>query len=206
MLYQVFWHETEYFVALNTEVILSLNELRDERNERSRIQLSTLFSEDGDASENAFDRLERFVFRDQPVLALSDPQTIDRDLRAGLVEPRHAAPPPAWMQKRTYCYYRFSPRPTNPRVDKKTGCFLPGTFATTDVDYRHVPSGFAAVGRYALPVPASARFVFQITTNQSPTYMRAAVPLFGQAGGGVEVFFQSGAKKLPANSDRIPVG
>ncbi len=83
---------------------------------------------------------------------------------------------------------------------------MPGTYATTYSDFHLVPSGFAAVGRYALPNPASARFLFQITTYDRPTFMGTATPNFGQAGGGVEVFFQSQATNAPGASFMIDIG
>ena len=37
-----------------------------------------------------------------------------------------------------------------------------GTYATTIEDLKVVPSGFAASGRYALPNPAAARYVYVV--------------------------------------------
>ena len=104
----------------------------------------------------------------------------------------------------TFSYYRFSAYSKDWRVTAYG--FVPGTYATTYSDLHFVPSGFAAVGRYALPNPASARFVFQIVTVTRPTLMGTAVPNYGQAGGGVEVFFQNGAINAPGFSFPINVG
>ncbi len=103
-------------------------------------------------------------------------------------------------------YYRFSAYYNDKRIDPITGNFLPGTYATTFADMHFVPSGFAAVGRYALPVRASARYISQIVTYDRPTLIGTVKPDYGQAGGGVEVFFQNGAKNQPGSSFRINEG
>lgn len=102
-------------------------------------------------------------------------------------------------------YYRFSAFATDRRI-LPNGDFLPGSYATTHADMPHVPSGFAAVGRYALPNPASARFVYSIHTYTRPSLMGTAAPNFGQAGGGVEVFFATGATHVSGKPYRITAG
>lgn len=102
-------------------------------------------------------------------------------------------------------YYRYSAYAKDNRVNSH-GHFVPGTYATTYTDMHFVPSGFAAVGRYALPNPASACNLFSIVTLDRPTLMGTATPNFGQAGGGVEVLFGFGAKNLPGTSFRISLG
>ncbi len=78
------------------------------------------------------------------------------------------------------------------------GGVSPGTYATTVEDLRLVPSGFAATGRYALPNPASARYVYIIVPGAGPAIDGGTVrPANSQAGGGVEVCFTNGA---PAGS------
>ena len=68
-----------------------------------------------------------------------------------------------------------------------------GTYATTYNDIRMVPSGFAAVGRYALPNPLSSKYAYVILTDTVPQIVGTTVPNFGQAGGGVDVLFKNGA-------------
>jgi hypothetical protein len=103
-----------------------------------------------------------------------------------------------------YSYYRFAAFYRDKRVDP-TG-FKPGTYATTYNDLHFVPSGFAAVGRYALPNPASAQYVFQIVTFDHPDLMATATPNYGQAGCGVEVYFKNGARNAAGCSFRISAG
>lgn len=102
-------------------------------------------------------------------------------------------------------YYRFSAFSNDKRISPN-GDFLPGTYATTHAEFPHVPSGFAAVGRFALPNPASARYVYVVHTYERPTLMGTAAPNFGQAGGGVEVYFAKGAKHVPGKPYRITAG
>ncbi len=99
-------------------------------------------------------------------------------------------------------FYRFSSSPVDPRV-LPDGSWAPGTYGTTYNDLKMVPSGFAAVGRYALPNPHSARYVFPILTASSPIYVGTVTPNFGQAGGGVEVMFPNGATPIPGVPHRI---
>jgi hypothetical protein len=117
------------------------------------------------------------------------------------VPPINVIPP-----NRPHAYYRFSPYWHDCRVDARTGDFLPGTYATTYNDLHFVPSGSAAVGRYALPNPASAGYVFQIVTFDRPTLMGTATPNYGQAGGGVEVLFANGGKQGRGLSFMINAG
>jgi hypothetical protein len=57
-----------------------------------------------------------------------------------------------------------------------------------------VPSGFSAVGRFALPSLLPAIWRREIVPPLGTTYLcGAVVPMYGQAGGGVEVKFDNGA-------------
>lgn len=91
-------------------------------------------------------------------------------------------------------FYRFSSRFNDPRVHLGTGDWLPGTYGTTATDKPLAPSGFAAVGRYALPYAEPASFVRAICPEPgTPIQIGTVAPSFGQAGGGVEVYFPRGA-------------
>lgn len=84
----------------------------------------------------------------------------------------------------------------NDRRILKDGSVAPGTYTTTDNDYKEVPSGLAAVGRYALPsrLPASYVFVIQPPAG-TPVAYGTVIPNFGMAGGGVEAYFPQGCPK-----------
>jgi len=89
-------------------------------------------------------------------------------------------------------FHRFSAFNPDRRVNPTTGDFAPGTYATVDSEVPFVPSGFAAVGRFALPnnLPASHHYVIKAPVGASVSFGTVA-PAFSQAGGGVEAFFSS---------------
>jgi hypothetical protein len=87
-------------------------------------------------------------------------------------------------------FYRFSAFNPDKRVNPSNGDFAAGTYATTDSDHPLVTSGFAAVGRYALPNVLSAFYRYQIAATKGTTVTTGTVgPAFGQSGGGVEALF-----------------
>lgn len=94
-------------------------------------------------------------------------------------------------------FVRFSAFSNDLRIGSD-GSIRAGTYATTLNDSRIVPSGLAAVGRYALPNPLPARYGFRFSAPANATIHCGVVrPRYGQAGGGVEVRFQN---PLPAGS------
>ena len=81
----------------------------------------------------------------------------------------------------------------NDRRILNDGSVLPSTYATTDNDTKVVPSGLAAVGRYALPNPMPTIHQFILVPPKPVTITCGTVaPAYGQAGGGVEVCFNQG--------------
>jgi hypothetical protein len=200
--FQIFRYRGDLLVAFNATILIPLQDLREGRADVD--ELAALLGgglASVEVSINTIDLTGDFRL----VFSQLDPQYWDpqTDLNApGIV----AAPPENVIShKRPYSYYRFSTAPRDKRI-MPNGDFMPGTYATTYSDFHFVPSGFAAVGRYAIPNPASARFVFQIVTYDRPTKMGTATPNFGQAGGGVEVIFGSGAKNGPGLSFMIDAG
>ena len=84
----------------------------------------------------------------------------------------------------------------------RNGSVRPGTYVTTATDMPHVPSGLAAVGRYALPNPAPALYIYTMSPPPGISIRcGTVVPRFGQAGGGVEVLFNP---PLPAGTAHGP--
>lgn len=189
-------------VALNASVLVPLDELRDGR--ATADELAALLATGPELEPGRRDRLD---IEGDFSLAFSQLDATYWDVETGLRRPEMSATPPENVisPKRAYSYYRFSAAPRDKRI-KPDGSFVPGTYATTFADLHFVPSGYAAVGRYALPNPASARFVFQILTWDRPTKMGTATPNFGQAGGGVEVLFANGATNSPQHSFMIDAG
>jgi hypothetical protein len=87
-------------------------------------------------------------------------------------------------------FYRCEHWMTSRRVLLSTGEILAGTYGFPESELSFVPTGFAAVGRYALPNLPPACRQYEIRPPAGYTLKcGAAVPLYGQAGGGVEVMF-----------------
>jgi len=101
-------------------------------------------------------------------------------------------------------FYRFSSSSSDARVDPTDGHFVRGTYATTSTDIPMAPSGFAAVGRYALPnvQPASYRYEIEPSPGTKVEYGTVA-PAYGQSGGGVEVLFPDGAVNVGTHSGPV---
>ncbi|QEW22733.1 hypothetical protein LA6_004967 [Marinibacterium anthonyi] len=86
--------------------------------------------------------------------------------------------------------YRAEPFPTSRYIDPQTGYVSGhgGLYGFPPSEVPFVPTGFSAVGRYALPnvAPSNYRWQLRIPAG-TPFRAGASVPLYGQAGGGVEV-------------------
>jgi len=201
--YQIIKYRDSALVIFNATIAIPLDELR-----------TKLFTENDYLLLSGDPGLE-LKQRYEPMDILDDILIIDLLLGTGLrtdtfglsfTESVTEPPESVISSKVPHSYYRYSPYFKDKRVDSITGNYLPGTFATTYADMHFVPSGFAAVGRYALPNPASAQHVFPIVTLDKPNLIGTATPNFGQAGGGVEVLFKNGAKNYPGNSFQINAG
>ncbi len=84
----------------------------------------------------------------------------------------------------------------NDRRILQNGSILPGTYGTSLSDLRVVPSGIAAVGRYALPNRIAACYIYQIIPNPGTILCFGTVtPNYGLCGGGVEVYFPNGCSE-----------
>ena len=101
------------------------------------------------------------------------------------------------LQKGAETFWRYSAFRHDRRI-LPDGSVSPGTYVTTQNDSALVTSGLGAVGRYALPNPLPARFASVLKPAAvMPIRCGNSAPLFGQAGGGVEILFTHG---LPAGS------
>lgn len=105
-------------------------------------------------------------------------------------------------------FHRFSAFNPDRRVDPFTGSFLPGTYAVPESEVPFVPTGFVAVGRFALPNNLPASFHYQIEAPVGTAVAFGTVaPAFGQAGGGVEAYFDKAVinAKIPSTAvSKIP--
>lgn len=201
--YQVVRYQGDALIIFNATIAIPLEELRARKFSAEEY---VLLSGDPDVGvPHGFETLslDNWFEVEFSLFGQSDrSNTFGLSLSETVVEPPEAAIPFNTPQS----YYRYSAYSLDRRVDPCTGNFLSGTYATTYADMHFVPSGFAAVGRYALPNPASARYVFQVVTNDRPSLMGTATPNFGQAGGGVEVLFSQGATNRQGISFPINVG
>lgn len=101
------------------------------------------------------------------------------------------------MTKHGEGFVRYSAFWPDRRIEQD-GSVLGGTYATTVTDRPMVPSGLAAVARYALPNPIPATFEYRIAPPTGrPVHCGTCIPKHGQAGGGVEIRFDTG---LPSGS------
>jgi hypothetical protein len=105
-------------------------------------------------------------------------------------------------------FHRFSAFNPDRRVDPLTGSFLAGTYAAPASEVPFVPTGFVAVGRFALPnnLPASFHYEIEAPAGTSVDFGTVA-PAFGQAGGGVEAYFANAvpnAMASPAPVTQLP--
>jgi hypothetical protein len=200
--FQIIRYRSRFLVVFQTTLIIPLDELRERR--FSQDDYSSL---SGSTESPAIFELETLDIQDEFSLAFSFLDREYRDTSTGLASNEAAISPPDSVisSKRPYSYYRFSAFYKDKRIDAD-GSFLPNTYATTYNDLHFVPSGFAAVGRYALPNPASAQYVFPILTFDRPSLMGTATPNFGQSGGGVEVLFQQRAQNRSGLSFTINTG
>lgn len=96
-------------------------------------------------------------------------------------------------------FVRYSAFANDRRVHPD-GSVQANTYATTETDAKHVPSGLSAAGRYALPNPSPAVHRFLLSPpSATPIHCGSAAPNFGQAGGGVEIRFTSSLPRGTAN-------
>jgi hypothetical protein len=105
-------------------------------------------------------------------------------------------------------FYRYSAFTPDRRVDPITGSFLAGTYAAPESEVPFVPTGFLAVGRFALPniLPASHRYEIEAPARTAVDFGTVA-PAYGQAGGGVESYFANAvtnARVPPAPVTTLP--
>lgn len=90
-------------------------------------------------------------------------------------------------------FHRFSAFKPDRRVTP-TGDFVPGTYAVPESELLFLPTGFAVVGRLALPSPLPASHHYEISAKGGTVVEFGTVaPAYGQAGGGVEAYFARGA-------------
>jgi len=96
-------------------------------------------------------------------------------------------------------FYKYEAWPISQRLVSGSPCTIaPGTYASPSTETLFMPTGFSAVARNALPsfFPACFRHEIQPKTG-SEIRCGAIVPMYGQAGGGVEVMFLGDTRRTP---------
>lgn len=93
---------------------------------------------------------------------------------------------------RSDSFYRFSPYANDRRIDFVRKQIHAGTYLAPDSERSFLSSGLAVVGRYALPTPFPAVYMWRIQPPDGTQLNAGTVrPAFGQTGGGVEVVLQN---------------
>ncbi len=185
--YQIILDHQMMFIVFNAELIFDLKP----------------FLKNGDLVNKEMPRSQDYTHLVKPELIFSDFMLkIDgiqsdpfRQLKLNRAQVLHISKEQEATNITAISFYRFSAFRKDRRVDSN-GNFLAGTYASTFNDLKFVPSGFSAVGRYALPNSNPAKYINQIVTNDQPTLIGTATPNFGQSGGGVEVFFSAQANAV----------
>lgn len=112
---------------------------------------------------------------------------------ASITESQGAAQSPTTYTGKNEIFKRFSAYEKDKRITLYQG-LLPGTYATTEADAKHVRTGMDAVARYALPNSDPAMYVFTINPPETTEVKRGIVqPANNQPGGGVEIIFTEGS-------------
>lgn len=103
-------------------------------------------------------------------------------------------------------YSAFSNPIRIPKANSKTGQIVAGTYFTSESESLHCTSGFAVVGRFALPSNASAHYRHQIILEEDiEALVGTVMPNFGFAGGGVEIFTLQPITKYRWGMQEIPM-
>lgn len=130
-------------------------------------------------------------------------------LLALVISPHYAGAPGAfpliasWTLPTATVFHRYLRSQTDLRYSG--GSLSAGTYLTTDLDATYANSGFAAVGRFALPMPLPAIHVLRYELPARATIQIGTVsPLFGQAGGGVEIHLPTSQPARALGSSPVP--
>jgi|GEM_PF-1872197 len=98
----------------------------------------------------------------------------------------------AYLTKSGDEFRRLSAFKDDKRISEN-GSLQAGSYATSVSDLTVVPSGVAAVGRYALPNRFAACYIYQIIPPPGTlVYFGTVKPNYGLCGGGVEIYFPNG--------------
>lgn len=147
------WGETRPFIIFNSELAIDISALGLIRSDDPSVFLKNGLS----IIESLKGHRETLSSAPSPhsFKLLSSRISTEPSYISKGVAPLYASMPSSLVKKvilrENRIFHRFSAFNLDRRVDPLTGDFLPGTYATTESEVPFVPSGFAAVGRFALP-------------------------------------------------------
>ena len=178
------------FVVLNATIALKLEDARDDETEREPLE----------GPDSALARVVRMVTEEKPVSFLAGAKASES---SGQLEPAmgtelHVATHGSYQSNPQVgeLFVRYSAFENDLRFGDDGGV-RKGTYATTEVDSAMVPSGLAAVARYALPNKDPARYKFCIEAPLDSTiHCGTSAPKFGESGGGVEILLGCDARMV----------
>ena len=100
-------------------------------------------------------------------------------------------------------FFRYTTSSTDHRFS--SGRLTAGTYLTSKLDTMYSNTGFACVGRYALPVPLPTTHCTEYELAAGTRIQVGTVqPQFGQAGGGVEICLPTGANVRVVTTTTLP--
>lgn len=176
-----------HYILLNCSILVSDEELRD-------ISVARRLS--AASSANSFEKLLAELSTAEDVDLSNDWDAFQAIARVGISarwpgsssgKKLHSSPPFLRQLTAEKPCVRFSAFENDRRI-LPGGEVVPGTYATPLLELRHCDTGFGACGRYALPNPAPAIWLFVISVDAGKDYLCGTVaPAFGQAGGGLEI-------------------
>lgn len=103
-------------------------------------------------------------------------------------------------------FYRAEPFPSSRAISRTNGQVTvgDGLYGFPPSELYFVPTGFAAVGRYALPNVAPSIYRWELRAPAGVAFSAgASVPLFGQAGGGVEICIEQDFQNVGHIADPV---
>jgi hypothetical protein len=102
-------------------------------------------------------------------------------------------------------YVRLSHFKDDKRVDFENNCLKPGTFTTTEKDYRTcVQQSDVPIDRYALPSDDPIYWAFFVEPKKDDELQSGIVqPAFGRNGGGIEAYFEDGTSARTFKERRL---
>jgi len=178
-------YSREKFLVLNSEVVIEVNSFLSDN-------IRKVIKEGIDSIKKMAD-----------IISLYSVSVLDEDqFRMVAGEPRNkdekgAIDNPMENASGDELFVRLSAFDNDRRIDKKNKCLLPGSFATTNLDYMACKkTNDDPAERYALPNDDEIKFAFYILPIKNDTLQRGIVqPANGKRGGGIEAFFANGTTK-----------